>query len=244
MRTALVTGAAGGIGEALCQAFGGAGYRVLGTDREPAGRHCDAFVTADLARLARDEAYRGQILAELRAALGENELRVLVNNAAVQIVRSTPALRQEDWQQTLETNLLAPFYLVQGLLGELERARGAVINIGSIHTALTKPGFVCYATSKAALAGLTRSLAVDLGATVRVNGISPAATETPMLLAGFEGRQESLDALSSVHPIGRIAKPSEVAKVAVFLASDDASFITGSILDVHGGIGACLLEPR
>jgi NAD(P)-dependent dehydrogenase (short-subunit alcohol dehydrogenase family) len=119
-----------------------------------------------------------------------------------------------------------------------------VVNIASVHAQLTKPGFAAYATSKSALVGLTRSLAVDLEGVVRVNCISPGATGTPMLVAGFEGREEALSQLGQCHPLGRIAAPEEVARVAVFLASDDASFIDGAVLDVDGGIGARLHDPE
>ena len=256
MRGVLITGAQGGIGRALCRAFRGAGYWVLASDlsetpaAEPGASTAneaaewDAFVAADLDRLARDEGDRSAFLAAVRQALGERPLRAVVNNAAVQVLRPTEDLRVEDWGRSFGVNVLAPFLLVQGLLPELRAAGGAVINLGSIHAELTKPGFVCYATSKAAVVGLTKSMAVDLGGTVRVNGINPAATATPMLLAGFEGRPDSLDALSAMHPIGRIAEPDEIAKAAVFLASEDASFVNGAILDVNGGLGARLHDPE
>jgi NAD(P)-dependent dehydrogenase (short-subunit alcohol dehydrogenase family) len=128
-------------------------------------------------------------------------------------------------------------------LADIERAKGSVVNIASIHAVATKPGFVCYATSKAALVGLTRSMAVDLGPRVRVNAINPAATATPMLLAGFEGKSKELDELAKKHPLERIAQPWEVAKTALFLASPDAAFITGTCLNIDGGIGGRLHDP-
>jgi NAD(P)-dependent dehydrogenase (short-subunit alcohol dehydrogenase family) len=119
-----------------------------------------------------------------------------------------------------------------------------VVNIGSIHSALTKPRFTCYATSKAALGGLTRSLAVELGGTVRVNELNPAATDTPMLRAGFEGKPGAFERLAAVHPAGRIAAPDEVARAALFLTSDAASFINGESLRVDGGVGVRLHDPE
>lgn len=117
------------------------------------------------------------------------------------------------------------------------------MNIASVHSTVTKPGFVSYSTSKAALVGLTRSLAIDLGSRVRVNAICPAATATPMLLAGFDGHPEALKELANVHPLERIAKPEEVAQVALFLASPQASFITGASILVDGGISGRLHDP-
>ncbi len=244
MKTVIITGAAGGIGQALCLAFRRAGYRVVGTDCKPTVDDCDVFIPLDLAAMARDERAERSGIESLCAVLDENGLNALVNNAALQIVASTPALTARDWQRSLDVNVLAPALLIQGLLPELTRARGSVVNIASVHARATKPGFAAYATSKAALVGLTRSLAVDLGGAVRVNCISPAATATAMLEAGFEQQPEALEELGLCHPLGRIAQPEEVARAAVYLASDDASFISGAALDVDGGIGARLHDPQ
>lgn len=244
MKTALITGASGGIGQALCLAFRRAGYRVIATDLKGPPEDSDAFVSGDLAEMVADDRLRADFIEELRSAIGGRGLTALVNNAALQVVRSAEDLSLRDWRLSLDTNLLAPFALIQGLLPQLKHARGSVVNIASVHARLTKPGFACYATSKAALLGLTRSLAVDLAGAVRVNALNPAATGTPMLLAGFEGRGESLEQLGAMHPSGRIAEPAEIARVAVFLASEDAAFINGAALDVDGAIGARLHDPE
>jgi NAD(P)-dependent dehydrogenase (short-subunit alcohol dehydrogenase family) len=243
MRAALVTGATGGIGRELCEAFAKAGHRVIATDLVRPAACFDRFVEGDLARAWRDPDHRRTFVAALRQEIGDGGLHVLVNCAAVQVVSDTRSITPEDWQITLETNLLAPFLLIQELLPDLERARGSVVNIGSVHASLTAPRSVCYASSKAALAGMTRALAVDLGDAVRVNCIQPAATDTPMLRARFEGRERDLATLAESHPIGRIAQPGEIASVAVFLASEAASFITGTCIDVSGGVGARLHGP-
>lgn len=239
----LITGAAGGIGLALSECFANAGYHVLGLDKHPASYDRIIMIEADLRQMCIDLAYRDNVIQQIRAALGQNPLKVLINNAAVQIVKPVDALAIEDWHYTLDVNLIAPFVLSQALFRDLEKNQGSIINIASIHATLTKPAFVCYATSKAALAGLTKSMAVELGARVRVNCICPAAVATPMLLAGFQGKEEVLQELSQVHPIGRIAQPEEVAQVALFLASPAASFITGAAIGVDGGISACLHDP-
>ena len=185
MKTAIVTGAAGGIGAALCAAFGQAGYRVIGCDLREGASNCDVFLQFDLRALSTSASDRDAVLGRIREALGGDGVAALVNNAAVQVLGSADTLTADDWRATLDVNLLAPFLLTQGLLPELERAGGSVVNVASVHAHLTKPGFVAYATSKAALVGLTRSLAVDLGSRVRVNAVLPAATATPMLLAGL-----------------------------------------------------------
>jgi len=244
MKTALITGAAGGIGQALCLAFRRAGYRVIGTDCKPVVDDCDVFITADLEALVRDDRSREETLEGFRAVLEAGSLNVLVNNAALQIKKPAEQLSVRDWQRSFDINVVAPFALVQGLLPELKRSRGSVVNIASVHARLTKPGFAAYATSKSALVGMTKSLAVDLGGSVRVNCINPAATETPMLVAGFAGCEEELAQLGRCHPLGRIADAHEVAQVAVFLASEAASFVNGAAIDVDGGIGARLHDPE
>lgn len=243
MKTAaIITGATGGIGMALQAAFRDADYRVVATDRV-AGSEQDGFVDIDLDRLCADDEYRRGSIATLRSALDGAPLSALVNNAAVQILGATEALTVADWRSTLHVNVMAPFLLAQAFLPELSTSRGAVINIGSIHGRLTKRGFVAYATSKAALGGLTRALAVDLGPRVRVNAIAPAATATAMLEAGFEGKPDQRAALDQAHPVARIATPEEVAHLAVFLCSPQAAFISGAVMDIDGGIGGRLHDP-
>jgi NAD(P)-dependent dehydrogenase (short-subunit alcohol dehydrogenase family) len=243
MKTALVTGALGGIGQAICRELQAAGYTVIATDNGDGECACERYLTADLRELhARPDALAA-FAADVRTTLGSHGLDVLINNAAIQLLNRTDDVSLAEWDATLTINVVAPFLLTQLFLQELERAKGSVINIGSIHAAATKPGFVAYATSKAALAGLTRAMAVDLGSRIRVNCLNPAATATPMLLAGFADQPEKLEELAGMHPLGRIADPAEIARAAVFLASANATFITGATLQVDGGIGARLHDP-
>jgi NAD(P)-dependent dehydrogenase (short-subunit alcohol dehydrogenase family) len=145
----------------------------------------DAIVDIELGEYCRDESRRELCNRRLSEAIGSSALGVLVNNAAIQVVKDIDSLSAADWQRTLNVNLLGPFLLCQALLERLKSARGSVVNIASIHATLTKPGFACYAASKAALVGLTRSMAVEIGSTVGVNAICTAAIATPMLVAGF-----------------------------------------------------------
>lgn len=250
-RLALVTGCLGGIGRALVQEFTEAGYAVIGLDRAPNARPGaqpggDAlprhYVSADLDQLCADPVYRGTILSQLKALAG-GRLNVLINNAAWQVVKPFEDLTAADWAATQNVNVTAPFLLTQGLLPELEAARGSVVNIASIHGQLTKPEFVAYATSKTALIGMTRALAVELGARVRVNAVCPAAIATPMLLAGFDGRPEAFRQLAEMHPVGRIGQPLEVARTCRLIADDQLGFLTGACIALDGGIGARLHDP-
>lgn len=240
----LVTGAAGGIGRALCAAFTEAGYYVVATDRNKGRIRCDQFIRFDLQRLVTKRTAAAALRRRVRTALAGRPLCALVNNAAVQVLGGVNELTPSGFTRTLEVNLVAPFLLVRTFLKELKRARGSVVNIGSVHATLTKPGFAAYAASKAGLLGLTRALALELGpAAVRVNIIQPAATRTGMLIAGFKGDRRKLSRLAGYHPLGRIAEPREIAGAAVFLVSDQAAFMTGAAIDMDGGISARLHDP-
>ena len=243
-RTVLITGANGGIGQALCGGFRNAGWNVIGSDRDAkAGSALDAYVSLDLARFCRDAAYRNEGLNVIQRAIPEGGLHALINNAAIQIVAPVEKLTSDDWRTTMDVNLLAPFLLTQALLQELEKAKGSAINIASIHAQLTKPQFTAYATSKAALVGLTRSLSVELGSRVRVNAICPAAIATPMLVDGFKGNPEGLKNLANYHPSGTIGTTDDVALAALYLAGSDSAFLNGTVLGLDGGIAARLHDP-
>lgn len=243
-KTALITGAAGGIGRSLVKVFHDAGYDVVATDitEKPSDLRCTGYQKVDLARYAQDETYATEINDVLLYIL-KRRLDVLINNAAIQILGGADTLTRHDWHTTLEVNLLAPFLLTQAFLPQVSAAKGSVINIGSIHARLTKKNFVAYATSKAALAGMTRALAVDLGPRVRINAIEPAAIETDMLKMGFQGKADLYAQLGSSHPQQRIGQPIEVARLALAIASGDIEFLHGACISLDGGIGARLFDP-
>jgi NAD(P)-dependent dehydrogenase (short-subunit alcohol dehydrogenase family) len=238
---ALITGAAGGIGSAMVAAFEAAGWQVISTDLKPMNRlghlAVDIGVCTDPALPEHQ-----RVVAALRAATG-GRLKALVANAAYQVVKPSGELTAADWQQTLGVNLLSPFWLAMAFKDELAANRGSFLGISSIHERLTKPGFVAYATSKAALSGMVRAMAVELGAQVRCNAICPAAIATPMLVAGFDGRPEALATLEAFHPVGRLGQPAEVAQAALYACSDVAGFLNGTCLDLSGGISARLHDP-
>lgn len=244
-KACLVTGAAGGIGRALVRVFHDAGYYVIATDQveQPADQACDRYLRIDLGQFVEEEACAQLSIASIREALGGRELHALINNAAVQILGGVDEIDRQAWRQTMDVNLTAPFLLIKALLPSLETCHGAVVNIGSIHARLTKKNFVAYATSKAALAGMTRALAVDLGARVRVNAIEPAAIETEMLRAGFAGKPELYQELEMCHPLQRIGRPEEVARLALAIAGGGMDFLNGACIGLDGGIGARLRDP-
>lgn len=244
-RSVLITGAAGGIGRALVRQFSAAGYDVIATDRSEQAADLGAciYIQADLARLVRDTAYADQVLAEVRKGIPTGQLHALINNAATQILGGIDELSREDWHLSLDVNLLAPFVLTQALLPELEAGGGSVVNISSIHAALTKKGFVAYATSKAALSGMTRALAVDMGHRVRINAIEPAAIHTDMLAAGFRDNPKGLAALEGFHPTGHIGAADEIAALALAICDPRLPFANGACIALDGGIRGRLHDP-
>ena len=242
---ALVTGANGGIGKAIVKSFADEGYKIVATDITDA-EVIDNNVTnlkIDLEKIVSDETYADRFRDTVLDITSGNGLHSLINNAAVQILGSAKDISRSAWQTSMNVNLAAPFFLTQMFLESLRNNEGAVVNISSIHALQTKRNFVSYATSKGALSSLTRNLAVDLGNTVRVNAIEPAAVSTDMLRAGFEGKEEQYKLLEAFHPIARIATPEEVAQLALFLCSNKASFIHGACINATGGIHGCLNDP-
>jgi NAD(P)-dependent dehydrogenase (short-subunit alcohol dehydrogenase family) len=241
MKKILITGVLGGIGSALALAFREAGYYVYGLDIQESEHHqADRLIQFDLHEFSTNEAYRNEWKHTFNVLIPE--LHVLINNAAVQMLGSLDELKLDDWNHTMTVNLTGPLLLSQHFLEQLEDVNGSIINIGSIHQQLTKRKFISYATSKSALIGLTRALAVDLEGRVRVNAISPAAIETDMLLAGFDGNQGALDELRKIHPVQRIGRPQDVATMALFLASENSGFIHGANLSLDGGISSVLKD--
>lgn len=239
----LITGAAGGIGSALVKAFAGAGWNVIGTDSVKPKKTMGAFIEADLASFASDANVLAAFASNVRNAAKGAPLKALVNNAAVQRLGRLDTLGHDDIVETLNVNVAAPMLLAKAFLPELEANKGVIINMGSVHAQATKPEFAAYATSKAAIHGLTRALAVDLGPKVRAVTLAPAAVSTPMLMAGFDGEDDAFKQLEGVHPANRIASPDEIAKIALFLASDDASFMTGTTVYADGGVLSRLHDP-
>ena len=241
MKQVLITGVSGGIGSALAKSFRESGYYVFGIDlSEKYNGYCDRFFNLDLNKFCTDARYR----IEQTGILDEyvTSLDVLINNAAVQRLDKFENLKLDDWQETLNVNLTTPMILSKIFLSRLKERKGCIINIASIHRDQTKREFIAYATSKSALIGFTKSLAVDLAGAVRVNAISPAAIKTKMLLDGFGGDESVLEKLNKVHPTQRIGEPEEVANLALFLSSKKAAFINGANIKLDGGISSVLTD--
>jgi 3-oxoacyl-[acyl-carrier protein] reductase len=239
-RTALVTGASRGIGKACVEALASDGHRMV-----LAARSLDKLEeAARLVRAAGSEAFvieidlsKAESIANgiSRAMKEFGRIDILVNNAGITKDGLAVRMKQADWEIVLQTNLSGSFYATQQVLPGMMRERwGRIVNISSVVGEMGNPGQANYVASKAGLIGLTKSLAQEVGSrNITVNAIAPGFIETDMTRGlNAELKQKLLDQT----PLKRLGTPEEVAGAVKFLASDDASFITGHVLDVNGGI--------
>ena len=239
---ALVTGAAGGIGRAISARLAAAGVALalIDIDRDGAERllsELGAKGVAIAADLSAPDDVRSAV-AEAEARLGS--LDILVNNAGISGVgppKPTVDTPLEEWEKTLAVNVTAPFLFCQAVLpGMTGRGRGRVVNIASMAGILCLPGRVSYAASKAALISLTKTLAVECGASgVRINAVCPGWVDTPFIAARMAQPELRAQAEAMV-PVGRVATPDEVADVVLFLLSPASRYMTGAAVAVDGGM--------
>ena len=233
MKTVLITGASGGIGKAAARSFHREGYRViLHYNKNEEGAKALAAELENALLYRADLADRAQVKA-LAEAFPETD--VLVNNAAVDLFALFDLVSEEQAKELYEVNLFAPLTLSRILVkGMLSRGEGCILNVSSMFGETGGSCEVDYSVTKAALIGLTKALAKEVGpAGVRVNCVCPGVIQTPM-----NDRltvEEAEDLMTSI-PLDRFGTPEEVAEALVFLASSKASYITGAVLDVNGGI--------
>ena len=242
-RVVLITGGSRGIGWAAAHGFaaGGAALALLARNPEPgqtAARQLGAlFVQADVRSAAECE----QAVAQVLQTYGK--LDVLVNAAGIFYRnRSVEQTTEAEWDDTLDTNVKGAFLMSKYALPALRRSGGNIVNVASYAGLVGFPGAAAYAASKAALVNLTRTMALDHAHEgIRVNCICPGSVATDMLHEAWRlygDVEEARRVWAGKHPLGRIATPEEVARAILFLASPDASFITGAALPVDGGITA------
>lgn len=244
-RVCLVTGGAAGIGAAIAQLMGEEGGRVVVADVDEVGGEETAaavraaggeaiFVRCDVSR---EESVRDMVAAAVRAFGGVD---VLVNNAAVFVLKGVEAT-PEDWQRSLSVNVVGNSLCTRYASEEMKkRGGGAIVNLSSISAFVAQPQFVTYSATKAAILQMTRNVALDLAPhNVRVNAVCPGTILTQASRNHMERVGQSFDEWnaeqSSRQLLGRVGDPREVAYAVVFLASEEASFITGTHLMVDGG---------
>ena len=246
-KVAIVTGGGDGIGKATCLRLHEDGAAVVVAEiNEETGRvTADAisgaggdslFVRTDVS----DETSVRQMVSEAVQAFGR--IDVLVNNAAIFVLRGIEAT-VEEWQQILGVNVIGPALVAKHVVPEMRKGGGgAIVNLGSISSFIAQPNFVTYNTTKAAVANMTRCMAMDLAAdNIRVNAVCPGAVWTQIVQrltreAGMDRAAADADPeWGGGHMLRRIAEPREIANAIAFLASDEASFITAECLMVDGG---------
>ena len=236
-KSALVTGGRQGIGRAILDAFIQEGARVMTCGRGPRPDDLPGDIlwqTTDVSRSADVAALQKQVKQQL------GSLQVLVNNAGIQIEKDVVDSTDEDWDKLMGTNAKGVFLMCRTFIPDMTKG-GSIINIGSISGMTADPGLALYNASKAFVHGLTRSVAVDHGPHIRCNAICPGWIMTGMADAAFavadDPKAAQQDALAR-HPAGRFGQPDDIAKLAIWLASDEASFATGQCYTLDGGLTA------
>ena len=237
-KTLLLTGASRGIGHATVKRFSAAGWRVITCSRHAFPEVCpweagpEDHIQVDLA----DPDNVLEAIEETRGRLAGGLLHALVNNAGISPKGpagsrlGTIETSFADWQKVFQVNFFGPLMLARGLLGELRKAQGSVVNVTSIAGVRVHPfAGSAYSTSKAALAALTREMAADFGPLgVRVNAIAPGEIDTAILSPGTEKLVEQI-------PLRRLGTPDEVAKTIYFLCTEASSYVHGSEIHINGG---------
>jgi len=237
-KTAIVTGASQGIGLACAQRLVQEGARVMLVDIRPEGADAAAAL-GDAARFHHaDVSIKAEVDAMVAATLAAfGQVDILVNNAGVTHAADFLELEEEDFDRVLRINLKSMFLCSQAVARDMvKRQRGCIINMSSVNAELTIPNQVPYVVSKGGVNQLTRVSAISLAQHgIRVNAIGPGTILTELAKQAVLGSPEARHTILSRTPIGRCGEPEEVASIAAFLASDDASYITGQTLYADGG---------
>ena len=232
---ALVTGAAGGIGAAIVRKLRAGGARVAVADRDVSGVEAEAHLPGDLL----DPAYADGLPQAAADALGG--LDILVNNAGVITRGRVTETSDADWSLSVGVNVEAPFRVCRAAIPIMAAAGGgAIVNTASCWGLRPGPNHAIYCMTKAAIASLTQCMGLDHARQgIRINAVCPNEVNTPMLRAGFAKRGFDPDTavaeLGQSVPLGRIAEPEDIADVVLFLASDEARYMCGSLVEVNGG---------
>ncbi len=245
-KVALVTGAAKGIGAGIVERFlkAGAAVTAFDIDGEALGMLGDRLSSRGrVLAIQGDVAQEPDVVRAIeRTVAASGRLDIVVNNAGIELAGQIPDYTSEQWDRQLGVNLKGAFFFAKYAIPHLRAHGGVILNISSIHAFVSYQGDAAYDAAKAGLLALTRALAVDHGREgIRVNAICPGYIDTPMTeqwLVTVPDRDETMRQVLSLHPLGRIGTPRDVADAALFLASDAASFISGTYLVVDGALTA------
>ena len=236
-KTVIVTGAAGGIGSAIARRFATEGARVVITDVNAEGAEATAAAIPGSRAMASDISQPEGCRAIIENVIAtEGAIDVLCNNAGINRRGNLLALTPEDWRLSFAINVDAMFHLCQAALPHMIAAGGgAIVNTASQWGLHPAPNHIAYNVTKAAVASFTQNLARDYAPDkIRVNAVCPGEIHTPMLEAGVRRAGRTIADLDRLVPFGRIGKPEEVAALVAFLASDEAAFMCGSLVEITG----------
>lgn len=234
-KTALVTGAAGGIGLAIVRLLRAEGARVAIADRDVSKVDADVRIPGDLL----DGAYCDSLPKAAADALGR--LDIICNNAGVITRGDVVNTSDADWDMSVGVNANAPFRICRAAIPIMAaQGGGAIVNTASCWGLRPSPGHAVYCMTKAAIASLTQCMGVDHAhQNIRINAVCPNEVNTPMLRTGFAKRgfdpDNAIAQLNKTVPLGRIAEPEDIADVVLFLASDAARYMCGSLVEINGG---------
>jgi len=238
-KAALVTGAGSGFGKAIAETFAREGARVAVVDiAEKAAKETAAAIGKGAIALRCDVSNKAAVDAavkETAAAFGA--LDILVNNAGVSHVnKPLMEIGEDEFDRVFAVNVKGVFLFTQAAVPLMRRRKGVIINIGSTAGLRPRPGLSCYNATKGAVHVFSKTLAVELAPEIRVCTIAPVAGDTPLLATFMGGDTAELRAkFVATVPLGRLSTPQDVANVALFLASDEAAFLTGNVVEVDGG---------
>src|SRR5579875_295004 len=247
-KVALVTGGSLGIGAAIVQLFAQEGAKVaFCARRQDVGRQLESRLAAEGLSVSFwpcDVAVEAEVQGLIECTVERyGRLDIVVNNAGISVSARLEAMSLEEWHRVVENNLTSMFLVCKHAIPYLRRSgAGSIINLGSTYGVVGAPGSAVYAVTKAAAISLSRTLAAELAPDrIRVNALCPGATDTPLhrrWRASQPDPEAAWRALVDRHPMGRLATPEEVAMGALYLASDESSFVTGHALMVDGGYTA------
>jgi NAD(P)-dependent dehydrogenase (short-subunit alcohol dehydrogenase family) len=248
-QVAVVTGSAKGIGWGIATVFAREGAKVVIVDWDAdAGERTAAEIVregSDAIFVKCDVSNEEQVKSMVQATLDKyGRLDVLVNNAGIGVYKSVLDATSEDWDRALAVNLKGVFLCSKYAIPQMQKqGKGAIVNISSVHSFATVNGVAPYAASKGGITALTRNMAIDYGPAIRVNSIAPGWVLTPLIQGIFNSYDDPAEQQRQVEQrqvMKRIGKPEDIGYAAAFLASDEASFITGTQLYVDGGLTAQL----
>lgn len=246
IRTVVVTGASGGVGESICLNLIRGGYHVIGLDKKDGVIKPNKYykhIIIDLNLYTTDLNYQNKINKEIKNLSSNKVVYALINNAAIQIKKKLEDVTIYDWYSILNVNVLAPYFISKNLFKYLKRNQGYIINISSIHDKLSKKNFGAYSVSKTALSGLSRAMVLEWGEFIKIVTISPAAIDTQMLRSGFDKNFADIrNKLKICHPSNTIGKPSDISNLINFILTGSADFINGAIIHMDGGISHRLFD--